>query len=102
MGQHRKPHSPASPCSDTSQTHRSTPQHLVGRGRARARLGVALGDRSYDIELGHDWLETIGRRAAKRLAADRLALVTVPTVARRYAPMLTRGLEAGGGGGRCG
>ena len=75
---------------------RGTTGRLVGRGRARARLGVALGDRSYDIELGHDWLETIGRRAAKQLGADRLALVTVPTVARRYAPMLTRGLEASG------
>jgi 3-dehydroquinate synthase len=62
----------------------------------RASLPVSLGERSYAIELGQDWLATIGRRAAERLGAERIALVTVPTVARRYAPLLTRGLTAGG------
>jgi len=69
---------------------------LSGRGRARASVPVDLGDRSYSIELGSDWLETIGRRIAERLGVERIALVTVPTVARRYAPILTRGLEAKG------
>ncbi len=69
---------------------------LRGVGRVRRRVAVELGDRSYAVELGRDWLETIGRRVAKRLASERIALITVPTVARRYAPMLTRGLEAGG------
>ena len=32
----------------------------------------------------------------QQLDAERIALVTVPPVARRYAPMLTRGLEARG------
>ncbi len=62
----------------------------------RATVPVALGERSYSVELGNDWLKTIGRRAADRLGAERIALVTVPPVARRYAPMLTRGLEGRG------
>jgi len=66
------------------------------RGRARAVVAVELGRRSYSIELGRDWLETIGRRAAKRLEAERIALITVPSVSRRYAPALTRGLQAAG------
>ena len=66
------------------------------RPSKRAVVPVELGERSYSIEISHDWLETIGRRAAKRLAAERIALVTVPTVARRYAPALTRGLRSGG------
>jgi 3-dehydroquinate synthase len=57
---------------------------------------VNLGERSYAVEIGRDWLETIGRRIGTLLGAERVALVTVPTVARRYAPMLTRGLKAKG------
>jgi 3-dehydroquinate synthase len=59
-------------------------------------VDVSLGERSYSIELGIDWLTTLGRRIADRLGAERIALITVPTVARRYGPMLTRGLEAKG------
>jgi 3-dehydroquinate synthase len=62
----------------------------------KVAVPVELGERSYRVEIGRDWLETIGRRIGERLAADRVALVTVPTVARRYAPMLTRGLRAKG------
>ncbi len=69
---------------------------LRGRGRARATVPVSLGERSYDVALGDDWLETIGRRASDLLQAERIAIVTVPTVARRYAPLLTKGLSAGG------
>ena len=68
----------------------------TGRGRVRRKVAVDLGERSYDVELGHDWLETIGRRIAARLGTDQIVLVTVPPVARRYAPMLTRGLKAKG------
>jgi 3-dehydroquinate synthase len=57
---------------------------------------VELGDRSYAIEIGSDWLTTAGRRIADRLVVERVALVTVPSVARRYAPLLTRGLESRG------
>jgi 3-dehydroquinate synthase len=68
----------------------------AGRGRKRRTVAVALGDRSYQIEIGEDWLEPLGRRVADRLGAERIALLTVPPVARRYAPALTRGLRAAG------
>ena len=71
-------------------------ERLRGRGRVRATVPVSLGERSYDVALGDDWLETIGRRASDLLQAERIAIVTVPTVARRYAPLLTRGLSVGG------
>lgn len=82
--------------SGVRSTRGSGSSRLKGTGRVRASVPVELGDRSYAVELGHDWLTTIGRRAADRLEAERIALVTVPTVARRYAPLLTRGLERGG------
>jgi 3-dehydroquinate synthase len=66
------------------------------RSRSRAVVPVALGERSYSVELGHDWLETIGRQIIERIATERIALVTVPSVARRYAPALTRGMKAAG------
>jgi shikimate kinase / 3-dehydroquinate synthase len=66
------------------------------RGRKRITVPVELAERSYSIEMGYDWLESIGRRAAVRLGAERIALITVPSVSRRYAPTLTRGLRAGG------
>ncbi len=72
------------------------PERITGRGRIRATLPIDLGERSYAVEFGRDWLETIGRRIGGRLGAERIALVTVPTVSRRYAPMLTRGLRAMG------
>lgn len=68
----------------------------TGRGRVRRQVAVELGERSYDVELGHDWLETIGRRIADRLESDRIVLLTVAPVARRYAAMLTRGLKSKG------
>lgn len=71
-------------------------EKMTGRGRVRVSVPVDLGERSYRVELGRDWLETIGRRIGDELGAERIALVTVPTVARRYGPMLTRGLRAKG------
>ena len=69
----------------------------TARAWTRPCDGARLHGRAqYDVELGDDWLETIGRRAADRLQAERVAIVTVPTVARRYAPLLTRGLAARG------
>ena len=69
---------------------------LTGRGRVRRRVPVELGERSYEVQLGDDWLETIGRRIATHLGPVHIVLITVAPVARRYAPMLTRGLEANG------
>lgn len=64
--------------------------------KKRVIVPVDLGDRSYAIEIGNDWLEEIGEQAAVSLDAPRVALITVPTVSRRYAPALTRGLKAAG------
>jgi len=69
---------------------------LTGEGAARATVPVALGERSYAIELGHDWLETIGTRIGTLLGVERVAVVSVAPVARRYAPILARGLAKAG------
>jgi 3-dehydroquinate synthase len=69
---------------------------MTGRGRRQSTVPVDLGERSYTVDLGHDWLETIGRQIADRLGVERVALLSVPAVARRYAPILTRGLRAKG------
>lgn len=69
---------------------------LAGTGERRASVAVELGDRSYAIELGHDWLETAGRRIADLLDAERIAIVSVAPVARRYASVLARGLSGAG------
>ena len=74
----------------------STGKSDSGRRRPHASVPVELAERSYEIEIGQDWLVSIGRRIAERLAAEKIALLTVPTVARRYAPRLTRGLAASG------
>ena len=65
-------------------------------GEAVASVPVALAERSYAIELGHDWLETIGARVGSLLGTERVAVVSVAPVARRYAPPLVRGLAKAG------
>ncbi len=83
------------------QTRKSAPRslrpsRLAGDGQARASVPVSLAERSYAIELGHDWLETIGARIGTLLAVERVAVVSVAPVARRYAPLLVRGLAKAG------
>ncbi len=78
-----------------ASTH-GTVRHGRGLGRVRRRVPVRLGERSYEIQLGQDWLETVGRKIAADLGTERIALVTVPPVARRYASTLTRGLQSKG------
>lgn len=73
-----------------------TSRKLTGQGDARATVPVALGERSYAVELGHDWLETIGTRIGTMLGVERVAVVSVAPVARRYAPILARGLAKAG------
>lgn len=70
-------------------------QRKRGEG-ALASVPVALAERSYAIELGHDWLETIGGRIGALLGAEKVAVVSVTPVARRYAPRLVRGLAQAG------
>ncbi len=84
------------PPAESRPTPKRRRERLTGRGRVRVTVPVELGERSYGVELGQDWLETIGRRIGDRLATDRVALITVPIVARLYAPLLTRGLRAKG------
>ncbi len=67
-----------------------------GDAGALASVAVSLADRSYSIELGHDWLETIGQRVGSLLGAEKVAIVSVAPVARRYAPQLARGLAKAG------
>ena len=69
---------------------------MTGQGSCRASVPVSLAERSYAIELGHDWLETIGARIGAQLAVERVAVVSVAPVARRYAPLLARGLARAG------
>jgi len=69
---------------------------LSARRRVGARLRVELAARSYPIEIAADWLESIGERIGRMLEARRIGLITVPTVARRHGPRLTRGLVESG------
>lgn len=69
---------------------------ITGQGARAASVPVALAERSYAIELGHDWLETIGARIGSLLGVERVAIVSVAPVARRYAPPLARGLGRAG------
>jgi 3-dehydroquinate synthase len=66
-------------------------------GRLAARsLEVALGPRSYPIRVGAGNLAAAGPEIARRTAASLAVVVTVPAVARRYAPALERSLRAAG------
>ena len=79
-----------------NQSSAQRSSRMKGDGGARATVPVALGERSYAIELGHDWLETIGARIGVLLGVERVAIVSVAPVARRYAPILARGLAKSG------
>jgi len=67
-----------------------------GRSTATRRLGVELGDRSYPIVLGTGILARAGPEIARRTGARLAVVVSVPRVARRYAPALERSLRAAG------
>lgn len=47
-------------------------------------VGVALGDRAYDIVIGRDVLPSLGRRIAKLRPGARVAIVTDRTVAKNW------------------
>jgi 3-dehydroquinate synthase len=57
---------------------------------------VELGDRSYPIHITTDALAKVGPEIVKRTGANRVALVTVPAVGRRYAGPVIRSLRAAG------
>lgn len=57
---------------------------------------VALGERSYAIQVGSGTLGDAGPAIARATGASRAAVVTVPGVGRRYGPALERSLRAAG------
>lgn len=67
-------------------------------GRIARSLKVALPgqDRSYPIRFGAGTLDRAGDEIARATKASQAVIVTVPTVARRYAPRLERSLREAG------
>jgi len=63
---------------------------------ARRRLVVALGERSYPIELGRGILAEAGPAIARATGSGRALVFSVPGVARRYAPRLEASLRRAG------
>src|SRR4249919_2988292 len=61
-----------------------------------AKVHVALGDRSYDIAIGHDLLPGIGARIAPLLPRPLTAIVTDENVASRHLLTLEDSLRAAG------
>ncbi len=65
----------------------------VGGG---TRLRVALGARSYSIQIGSGNLARAGAEIARCTKATRVAIVSVPEVGRRYAGILAKSLRSEG------
>ncbi len=60
------------------------------------RVEVALGERSYPVEIGAGTLAVLGARVAERSGAGRAVVVSVPPVSRRYGARVARSLRAAG------
>ncbi len=60
------------------------------------RVRVALGERSYPIEIGVGTLDAVGPAVAAATGARRAILISVPPVARRYAGRVERSLREAG------
>jgi 3-dehydroquinate synthase len=69
---------------------------VSGTGGLLRTVEVALGERSYPIQIGYRTLESAGAAIAERTKARRAMVVTVPPVAQRYAARLERSLRAAG------
>lgn len=61
-----------------------------------ATVRVPLGERTYDIVIGPDLLDTAGARLAAMFAGRRFGIVTDSAVASAQLPRLTRSLDAAG------
>lgn len=59
-------------------------------------VGVALGDRAYDIVIGRNVLSSLGHRIAKLRPGARVAIVTDRTVAKNWLPQTEAALAAAG------
>jgi shikimate kinase/3-dehydroquinate synthase len=60
------------------------------------RVEVALGDRSYGVEIASGSLTSLGNAVAQVVRARQAVLVTVPPVGRRYAAKALRSLRGAG------
>ena len=59
-----------------------------------ATVGVALGDRAYDIVIGRDVLPSLGHRIATLRPGARVAIVTDRTVAKHWLAQAEAALAA--------
>ncbi|WP_102223147.1 3-dehydroquinate synthase [Acidimangrovimonas sediminis] len=59
-------------------------------------VGVALGERSYEVRIGTGLIDRAGAEIAPLLARPRVAVITDETVAGLHLDRLRAGLEAGG------
>jgi 3-dehydroquinate synthase len=64
--------------------------------RSTTSIPVKLGDRSYDIIIGRDIIDTAGTQISRRLPGARLAIVTDATVADLHLKTLARSLNEAG------
>ena len=75
---------------------RSEPQGSEAAGQPRRRVEVALGERSYPIEIGVGTLGELGAAVKRAVAPTRALLITTPPVGRRYAARALRSLREAG------
>jgi len=62
----------------------------------KARVRVELGERSYPIQIASGSLDEAGPAIARATNAEKVAIVTVPGVGRRYGARLARSLKRAG------
>ncbi|MDP1732324.1 MAG: 3-dehydroquinate synthase [Devosia sp.] len=60
------------------------------------KIRVPLGDRSYDIVIGDDLIDTAGERLRAQFPGRRFGIVTDTEVAREQLPRLSRSMERAG------
>ena len=64
--------------------------------RAPTVVDVDLGERSYEIMIGRDLVDTVGAELARRLPGSRVAIVTDETVAEHHLHRVVNSLDAAG------
>lgn len=65
-------------------------------GTVPRSMRVLLGDRSYPIKIGYETLSQAGPAIAEATGSTRAVIISVESVAKRYAPTLERALRAVG------
>jgi 3-dehydroquinate synthase len=71
-------------------------QAATGQRKSPSTVAVDLGDRSYDILIGRDVIDSAGAEIAARLPGARVAVVTDTTVADLYLRALAKSLTTAG------